>query len=199
DDCNPDDLKCPDKNTQLNNTQFKEHMSTESTTTTEKEIKPKKNILKDSQGRAIIKASRDESNPYFSYPVQFLEFWEEYPTKESKKKAYNCWEKLVFKEKIRPEDILESAINFKNICRDTGQEKRYIKHPSTFLGPGQDWLDYLDGPEDDNSKYGQAAKTQKTRVEAGQGSTSRIRDLDEKTAQEIKDRYEKAKIEKESS
>ncbi len=179
----PDDLKCPDKNTHLINTQSLKDMSIASTTTSGKDSKTTKKILTDSQGREIIKATRDKSSPHFKYPVQFLEFWEQYPKKESKKKAYNCWEKLVFREKIRTEDLTASAKNFKRHCRDTGQPMQYIKHPSTYLGPGEFWLDYLEA--DDKANFHSKAKretqtqTRSTRLDQARNNT---RELDPETA-----------------
>lgn len=136
---------CPPNNTQSNNTQLKESSSTESTTTEDDKsnTNSKTNKLKDSKGREIIKAYREDSSAYYNYPVQFEEFWEKYPKQTSKKSAYNRWEKLVFNKKFSPEDITKSAIKYQDFCQQSGRQFKYIKQAATFLGPEEHWIDYL--------------------------------------------------------
>lgn len=77
------------------------------------------------------------------YSPEFETFWENYPRKNQKKRAYGCW-KARIKEKNEPQDLITAAINYCNHCRSERTEERYIKHGSTFLSNKEDFKDWID-------------------------------------------------------
>lgn len=73
------------------------------------------------------------------YTGAFNTFWEKYPRKVNKKGSFRCW-KTLLKKGFKPEKILLCTENYAKI--KAGTEKKYMMHPSTFLGPDQRFLDY---------------------------------------------------------
>jgi len=90
------------------------------------------------------------------YPTDFQAFWAAYPRKVAKKAAFKAW-KACRKRPPDPDDpsrpppttqeLIEAARNYARLCaqRQTPPEK--MLHASTFLGPSDRWLDYLQGEE----------------------------------------------------
>jgi hypothetical protein len=76
------------------------------------------------------------------YTPDFDVFWNTYPRKEEKGNAYKKYMART-KEGYSPEELLEAAKNYAIQCRRLGTEKKYIKHPKTFLSDSRPFLDYL--------------------------------------------------------
>jgi hypothetical protein len=87
-------------------------------------------------------AEKSSSN----YSPEFEKFWQVYPRKTEKKKAYRIWNARI---KTHPVDTLVlSAQNYAADCRKRQTDKGFIKHPSTFLGPDLPFLEYVNSPGD---------------------------------------------------
>lgn len=75
------------------------------------------------------------------YTKDFETFWTHYPRKIAKVKAFKCYQKLL-KEGVAPADLLLSAKNYAAAVTADKTEEKFIKHPSTFLGPDKHFEDY---------------------------------------------------------
>jgi len=75
------------------------------------------------------------------YTPQFNKFWAEYPNKMEKDVAFEVFERL--KEKEKQQTVI-AARNYRIKTKREKQEKRFIKHPATFLRKNR-WKDHL-GP-----------------------------------------------------
>lgn len=75
-------------------------------------------------------------------PEEFETFWTYYPRKVEKYSALKCWHTRI-KEKYLPSDMIEAAKGYAIACKSNGTEEKYIKHPSTFLGPAKPFLEYV--------------------------------------------------------
>ncbi|NNG67323.1 hypothetical protein [Caldanaerobacter subterraneus] len=79
------------------------------------------------------------------YTQEFDEFWEYYPRKIEKKRAFRAW-KARLREGVDPEILIQACKNYAAYCTKQGLEQRYIKHASTFLGPDKPFEEYINGP-----------------------------------------------------
>ena len=79
------------------------------------------------------------------YTEDFETFWDQYPRHVEKKTAFKVW-KTRLKEKTKPEDMIQAAVNYATQCQREGTETRYIKHASTFIGPNKPFEEYIKGP-----------------------------------------------------
>ena len=82
------------------------------------------------------------------YSANFLHFWEEYPKKKEKSKAYACY-KARLKDGYSEEELLTAAKKYAEECKKEKREERYIKLAGTFLGPNTPFVDYLKGGEEE--------------------------------------------------
>ena len=76
------------------------------------------------------------------YTQEFEEFWENYPRKVEKKRAFRAW-KARLREGVKPEMLIQACKNYAAYCTRQGIEQRYIKHASTFLGPDKPFEEYV--------------------------------------------------------
>lgn len=91
------------------------------------------------------------ARPY-TYTPEFEEFWRAYPRQVEKREAFARWnvrlqETLDDGTPITPALLIQAAQRYAEECRRLGTEERYMKHPSTFLGPKHPFADYLHRPE----------------------------------------------------
>ena len=77
------------------------------------------------------------------YTPQFNKFWAEYPNKLEKDVAFGVFKSL---KKEEQEQVVMAARNYKIKTTREKQEKKYIKHPATFLAKNR-WKDHLGTPE----------------------------------------------------
>jgi DNA-binding Lrp family transcriptional regulator len=75
-------------------------------------------------------------------PVDFDSFWEIYPRKEAKATALKKWIARI-NEGETPENMITGATNYAAACKAKGTETKYIKLPSTFIGPDKHYMDHL--------------------------------------------------------
>lgn len=76
------------------------------------------------------------------YSAQFQKFWELYPRKIEKKKAYKCFMTRL-NEGFSEDELIEAAKNYADECKKEKRDPKYIKHASTFLGSDTPFTDYL--------------------------------------------------------
>lgn len=81
------------------------------------------------------------------YTPEFEEFWSHYPRRVEKRAAFKAW-KTRLKEGYKPQQLILAARNYASYCHIQGTEQRYIKHPSTFLGPNRPFEEFINGPPD---------------------------------------------------
>ena len=81
------------------------------------------------------------------YSAHFEAFWEAYPRKEEKAYAYKKY-KTRLKDGYSEADLLLAAKNYAVQCKRLKTEKRYIKHPKTFLSDSTPFVDYLPKKEE---------------------------------------------------
>lgn len=96
---------------------------------------------KDAEGKQTPDVSAEKSDEYTS---EFLEFWECYPRRVDKQRAFRVW-KIRLKEKHLPNDMIQAALNYATYCSSQRTEVRFIKHPATFLGPDKSFMEFING------------------------------------------------------
>lgn len=82
------------------------------------------------------------------YSANFTHFWEVYPKKKEKSRAYACY-KARLNDGYSEDELLKAAQNYAQECKKEKREERYIKLAGTFLGPNTPFVDYLKGGDDD--------------------------------------------------
>ena len=98
-------------------------------------------------------------NPASGYDDDFEVFWSNYPRKKEKKKAFKQWERLI-KAGQEPESLIQAAKHYAIECRRKVTDEKYIKLPSTFLGPDQPFEDYFKPPDTTGNSKIDLLKTQ---------------------------------------
>lgn len=73
------------------------------------------------------------------YTSQFNKFWTEYPNKKEKDVAFGVFKNLKKEEQMQ---VVIATRNYRIQTEREKQEKRFIKHPATFLRKNR-WKDYL--------------------------------------------------------
>jgi phage replication O-like protein O len=81
------------------------------------------------------KASKSKND----YSKQFESWWEEYPRKKDKKKAYTSFQTAI--KKYSFEMLLNGLRGYKDEIKKNGTLEKYIKHPTSFLN-GESFKDY---------------------------------------------------------
>lgn len=82
------------------------------------------------------------------YSANFTHFWEVYPKKKEKSRAYACY-KARLNDGYSEDELIKAAQNYAQECKKEKREERYIKLAGTFLGPNTPFVDYLKGGDDD--------------------------------------------------
>lgn len=84
-------------------------------------------------------------------PDLFDAFWKAYPKKRDRGHAEKAWPKAL--SKASAEEIVTAAVEFAVWCKRTGQERKFIAYPATWLN-GERWLDELleDDPPQSNTQ-----------------------------------------------
>lgn len=99
----------------------------------------------------------------------FDSFWEVYPRKLDKKKAFEKFK--IAAKKHDPQIIIQGAENYVKECQVKGTEKSYIKHPTSFLNAES----FLNDFDTSYSPPGQARTGQGKKSLFAQGEESRKR------------------------
>lgn len=76
-----------------------------------------------------------------TYSADFEAFWEVYPRKVGKRRAFVCWQRQL-RNGVSAALLVQAARHYAEATADT--EERYVMHPSTFLGPYDRWEDYVE-------------------------------------------------------
>lgn len=75
------------------------------------------------------------------YPLKYESFWKNYPRKKEKKDAFFTWKEL---NQEQQEEVIIAAKNYADEMEAQNEEKKFIKHPKTFLNKKKEkWKDYL--------------------------------------------------------
>ena len=78
-----------------------------------------------------------------SYPPEFEQFWQQYPRRTEKKRAFRIWQARI-KDKVDARDLIRAAQHYAAHCHRHRTELEFIKHPSTFLGPFEVFKDWIE-------------------------------------------------------
>ena len=81
------------------------------------------------------------------FEIQFEEFYKKYPLKKSKEKAISSFKKAL--KKVSFETIMRGLDNYLKDIEKNKTEKKYIKHPTTWLNQGC-WEDEYENTVDKN-------------------------------------------------
>lgn len=106
-------------------------------------------VIASAENRSSRGARQKPAGKDDEYTEKFLEWWAAYPRRIEKRSAYECW-KARLKEGVDPETLILAARNYAKVCRREETPARYIKHPTTFLGPAHrtkevnPWEDYVE-------------------------------------------------------
>lgn len=76
------------------------------------------------------------------YPDHFNEFWSAYPRKKDKGMAYKAYMARI-RSGYKPEDLIAAAKAYAAECRRNHTATDYIKHPKTFVGSSEPFVEYI--------------------------------------------------------
>ena len=78
-------------------------------------------------------SSNDERDPKpDAYPQSFEDWWQLYPNKAGKRKAYPEWQRAL--KRITPEELNRHTQILADFHKQEGTPKKFIPHPKTWLG-----------------------------------------------------------------
>ena len=86
----------------------------------------------------------DTVNVKNKYTCAFEQFWDAYPRKKEKARAYKCYLARL-KDGFSEDELLLAVKRYADECRCNETEEKYIKLASTFIGPNTPFSDYLRG------------------------------------------------------
>lgn len=87
---------------------------------------------------------KDNVNVKNKYTCAFEQFWDAYPRKKEKARAYKCYLARL-KDGFSEDELLLAVKRYADECRCNETEEKYIKLASTFIGPNTPFSDYLRG------------------------------------------------------
>lgn len=85
------------------------------------------------------------------YSADFESFWSCYPRRKEKAKAFRNFQTRL-KEGYVSQDIIKAAEEYATECRQMMREEKFIKLPSTFLGPDKPFEDYINAAPSTGTK-----------------------------------------------
>jgi hypothetical protein len=83
-----------------------------------------------------------KAKPPTEYHEAFLRFWNLYPRRVDKERAYAAWKQIRAPDR---ECVIVAARNYAAEMRRLDKEAEFIRHPKTFLGKNG-WEDWVTGP-----------------------------------------------------
>ena len=104
------------------------------------------------ESKECVAASPQKTAKTLVYPSDFELFWQEYPSHIDKRRSYGCW-KARQKEGITSDQLTACAGNYAAARR--GEDQRFTMHPSTFLGPGRRWEEFLEAKKKGGNGHGE--------------------------------------------
>lgn len=114
----------------------------------------------------IVNKVNNNTNNNTLYNKRFQEFWEIYPVKKDKKRAYKCYLARL-NEGYSEEELLKAAENYVKECKKEKRETKYIKHATTFLSVNTPFEDYIKGDEDNAKQHNTTEFTEEELRERG--------------------------------
>lgn len=98
-------------------------------------------------GRTVAETNNNDKNVNNDkknniYSANFESFWDVYPRKKEKSKAYKCYQARL-NDGFSEIELLEAAKKYAQECKKDHREEKYIKLASTFIGPSTPFTDYL--------------------------------------------------------
>lgn len=83
-----------------------------------------------------------ECKEYNKYNVCFEQFWNVYPRKKEKAKAYKCYLARL-KDGFSEDELQQAAVNYAAECKKQRTDERYIKLAATFIGANTPFVDWI--------------------------------------------------------
>ena len=120
----------------------------------------------DNQMETEVSIGKDSIGKDNIYNAHFQEFWEIYPVKKDKKRAYKCYLARL-NEGYSEEELLKAAENYVKECKKEKRETKYIKHATTFLSVNTPFEDYIKGDEDNVKQHNTTELTEEELRERG--------------------------------
>jgi hypothetical protein len=77
------------------------------------------------------------------YSTEFTSFWEIYPKKTAKIRAFETWGRIPAADRSL---VLSAAASYRANCLREGVDLKFVKNPATFLSK-EDWRDWLSREE----------------------------------------------------
>lgn len=77
------------------------------------------------------------------YNVCFEQFWNAYPRKKEKAKAYKCYLARI-NDGYSEEELFRAAVNYALDCKEHITDERYIKLAATFIGANTPFVDWIE-------------------------------------------------------
>jgi len=107
-------------------------------------------------GSTRVRVRRTEGNGTEGkeYTDDFIRFWEAYPNKVGKKKAFSAWKKATDKPDI--ETLIKVIDDHKESDAWTKEHGAFIPHPATWLNAGR-WDDVIQ-KEEEEGRYGPSVR-----------------------------------------
>ena len=84
----------------------------------------------------------DTVNVKNKYTCAFEQFWDAYPRKKEKARAYKCYLARL-KDGFSEDELLLAVKRYADECKNNKTEERYIKLGSTFLSANTPFSDYI--------------------------------------------------------
>ncbi|MCE5190260.1 MAG: hypothetical protein LLG08_00515, partial [Actinomycetia bacterium] len=91
--------------------------------------------------RAPLDKDKDKDKEKDKEPEEFSGFWDSYPRKVNRAGALKAWRTRAHEDGFDPGEVMLALQNYKR--QVAGKDPQYTMHPSTFLGPGLRWKDFL--------------------------------------------------------
>lgn len=105
----------------------------------------------------IEEQPREEEPTLTAKTNPFDEFWTAYPRKDGKATARKAFTKAA--KKVGPGFLVVAAVEYRQWCERSGQERQFIPHASTWLN-GERWEDERPEPTETNRMQGHLALVQ---------------------------------------
>lgn len=89
--------------------------------------------------------------------ARFDAFWSAYPRHVEKRKAFKIWQARV-RDGTDPDVMINAARCYAAKVRNDRTESRFVKHPSTFLGPDRPFEEWAGGQPEPDAYYGEVVR-----------------------------------------
>lgn len=125
---------------------------------------------RNNQEETTNKNVKNDKNGKEEYSADFESFWNEYPNKKDKKRAFKSYKTAI--KNNDPSVILAGTQGYRKAVKQAGTEEQFIKHGATFLN-NDSFLDYLGGEkEPERNQEDVEAEQERERIEYLKGAVS---------------------------